>query len=225
MHSICFFIETCACPPIIHTNFAASAPYIYRDSSGKRQGLLVDILENATRHTCSSCKNPTATVIDYVNNGKNGWAEKSSLNEVKKDIDNFVEISFPAFGSTELTSYYGFPFTPVFAHPGVVYYIIKESMNDLAIKMMSNVFGTWPIFLINILMVILSGYIVWALVSKPGWVSITLLWDRITYELGVAFERGREFQNGLFNIQSFTKVRCNQRDYALRKWIKTVKLI
>ena len=160
-----FFLETCACPPIIYTNYAASAPYIYKDSLGNRKGLLVDILENATRYTCDACKRST-TIIDYVNNGKNGQAEKRSLNEVKKDIDNFVQISFPAFGSTELTTYYGFPFTPVFSHPGVVYYIIKDSMNDIVVKMMGNIFRTWPIFLINVLLVILSGYIIWALVSK-----------------------------------------------------------
>ena len=85
---------------------------------------------------------------------------------MKRDIDNYIGISFPAFGSTEMTEYYGFGFAPVFSHPGVIYYIIKDSLSDQVLKMLGNVVNTWPIFLINILFITISGYIIWALVRK-----------------------------------------------------------
>lgn len=129
------------------------------------QGLLVEILNNATVFTCGYCQRPKQTTIDFTKNGKNGWAEKRSLNEMKKDIDDYVHVSFPVFGSTELTSYYGYAFVPVFSHPGVVYFIIKDSLMDQANQMLSDVFNTWPIFFINLLFVTISGFIIWGLVS------------------------------------------------------------
>lgn len=105
-------------------------------------------------------------MVDFVNNGKNGAAEKISLNAMKNDIDGYIGVSFPAFGSTELETYYGYQFVPVFSHPGVVFYIIKDAMADQLQKMMDNVIRTWPIFLVNILFIILSGYFIWALVSN-----------------------------------------------------------
>ena len=84
---------------------------------------------------------------------------------MKKDIDNYVDISFPVFGSNELTTYYGFSFVPVFSHPGVVYFIIKDSIQDQIANMMRGVLETWPIFAVNVVLLTLAGYIIWALVS------------------------------------------------------------
>ena len=129
------------------------------------QGLFVKMLNNVTDFTCGNCQRPKKTAINFIKNGKNGWAEKKSLNEMKKDIDDYVHVSFPVFGGTELTSYYGYAFVPVFSHPGVVYFIIKDSVTDQVNRMISDVFSTWPIFLINLLFVTISGYIIWSLVS------------------------------------------------------------
>ena len=149
----------------MYTNFAASAPYIYRDSKGNINGLFASILSNLTQYTCGTCKRSPESQLDYKNNGKNGWAEKQSLREMKKDIDNYVDISFPVFGSNELTTYYGFSFVPVFSHPGVVYFIIKDSIQDQIANMMRGVLETWPIFAVNVVLLTLAGYIIWALVS------------------------------------------------------------
>ncbi len=158
------FSETCSCPPIIYTNYAASKPYIYKDNDGKMKGLFADMLQNLTSYACGGCKTRTS-VLDFVTNGKNGWAEKKSLTEMKKDIDDYVHLSFPIFGSTVLETYNGYAFVSVFPHPGVVYYIIKDTLAKQVSGMISSVLNTWPIFLINVLLITMSGFCIWALVS------------------------------------------------------------
>eukprot|EP00794_Sanderia_malayensis_P015286 gene15286-16863_t len=160
-----FYGETCSCPPIIYTNYAASAPYIYRDEAGNMKGLFADMLQNLTSYACGDCKSRTS-VLDFVSNGKNGWAEKKSLTEMKKDIDEYVHLSFPIFGSTVLDTYNGFAFVPVFPHPGVVYFIIKDPYIKQVQRVGLNLLNTWPIFLINILLITISGFVMWALESN-----------------------------------------------------------
>ena len=129
------------------------------------RGLIVDVLQNMTSHACSICNRVRQTSINFANNGKNYWAEKRSMKEMKKDIDNNVHASFPIFGNSEVTSYYGYEFVPLFRHPGVIYYIIKDSLKAQVLEMTNNILNTWPIFLLNLLLIILSGIAIWALVS------------------------------------------------------------
>ena len=162
------FIETCACPPTIHTNYASMLPYIHRDKSGNIKGLLPYIITNMSDFACGGCKRSTnncLTVINYSNNGKNGWAEKSTIMDVKRDIDSYVQVSFPLLGRQELTHYLGFAFVPVIKHPGVVFFIIKESLDEQVSAMMKSIFSVWPIIFINGLLIVMTGIIVWSLVS------------------------------------------------------------
>ena len=129
------------------------------------KGLIVDILQNMTSFACGICKRARQTSINFANNGKNYWAEKRSLKEMKKDIDNSVHASFPIFGNREVTSYNGNEFVPLFRHPGVIYYIIKDPLKAQVLAMIKNILNTWPIFLLNLLLIILSGIAIWALVS------------------------------------------------------------
>lgn len=159
-------LETCTCPSVLYTNFAASAPYMYREKSGAMKGFFVGMLENATSYACGNCKRKAQSVLDFDYNGKNGWAEKNSLDEMKKDIDDHVHISFPVFGSTVLDTYYGYPFVAAIDHPGVIYFIIKDTLRKQIKVLVVNVYKTWPIFVINMLFITLSGFIIWSLVSQ-----------------------------------------------------------
>ena len=149
----------------MYTNFAASAPYMYRDSHGTMKGLIIDVLQNMTVHACGKCNRTRQTILNVVSNGKNYWAEKRSLKDMKKDIDESVHASFPIFGSSHMMSYNGYEFVPLFPHPGVIYYIVKDSLATQVLAMIKNILNTWPIFLFNILLILISGVIIWALVS------------------------------------------------------------
>ncbi|XP_065061575.1 uncharacterized protein LOC135688582 isoform X2 [Rhopilema esculentum] len=153
--------DTCPCPEVIYTNFAASSPYMFRDKNGEIKGLIASILKNMTSSVCGTCKRAPMSVLSFKSNGKNGWAEKRSIKEMKMDIDDYVHMSFPIFGNSELDLYNGYAFVPLFSHPGVIYFIIKDTLAEQIRGMILNVLNTWPIFLINMLLIILSGFCIW----------------------------------------------------------------
>lgn len=66
-------------------------PYIYRNGNGNIEGLFAILLQNITRHVCGLC-NGKDSEIDYVNDGKNGWAEKQSTERVTQGIPFFFSI-------------------------------------------------------------------------------------------------------------------------------------
>ena len=158
-------LDTCTCPEVIYTNFAASAPYVHRDPDGTMKGLIIDVLQNMTAQACGKCNRTQQTTLNIVSNGKNYWAEKRSLKDMKKDIDDNVHASFPIFGSSHMMTYNGYEFVPLFPHPGVIYYIIKDTLATQVSEMIMNILNTWPIFLLNILLIFISGVIIWVLVS------------------------------------------------------------
>ena len=84
---------TCTCPDVIHTNYAQAKPYIYRDTEGNMQGLFMILLENITSNVCGLC-NGKASRIDFVNDGKNGWAEKRSIALVVKGYFTDLNMKF-----------------------------------------------------------------------------------------------------------------------------------
>ena len=53
----------------------------------------MNLLENSTRNICGLCKGKPSTV-DYVNDGKNGWASKASLVQVTKGLSAVTVFEF-----------------------------------------------------------------------------------------------------------------------------------
>ena len=78
-----FTVATCTCPDVIYTNYAQTKPYIYRDAKGNMQGLFKTLLQNITSNVCGLC-NGKSSRINYVSDGKNGWAEKQSIAQVAR---------------------------------------------------------------------------------------------------------------------------------------------
>ena len=167
--SLFLLTETCGCPATLYTNYAPSKPYIFRDKFGNINGLLPYIVNNLTSFACGICKRTTnagLSALDFNKNGKNGWAEKRSISDVQRDIDSYVYVSFPILGQQELTYFLGNAFVPVIKHPGVVFFIIKESLDQQVASMIKSVLDIWPIVVINVLMIAVAGIIIWSLVSR-----------------------------------------------------------
>ena len=67
--------------------------------------------------------------IDFVTNGRNGWAQKQSIKEMKHDLAD-THVSFPVSGGTYSTTYQGYVFVHVVPHPGVVHFTIKSNWTN-----------------------------------------------------------------------------------------------
>ena len=164
--------ETCAFPKVIYTNFASSAPYVYKNASGHIKGLFGDILREVIKSNYSNCEQQAT--IDFATNGRNGWAEKKTIIEMKKDAGD-SHISFPIFGGTYSTTYQGYAFVPVVPHPGVVHFTIKNNLTDQAQDIGKKVWETWPLFSFNVLLLTIVGFCIWAVVSPHSYVSFLCL--------------------------------------------------
>ncbi len=94
-----------------------------------------------------------------------------------KDVGD-AEASFPILGATYGAAYQGHVFVPIVSHPGVVHFVIKEAWTEQAIDVALKIREVWPLFVINILLIIIAGFCIWALVSHQVYVfflmSLTL---------------------------------------------------
>ena len=92
--------ETCAFPQVIYTNFVSCAPYVYKNALGHIKGLFAANLQNVVKSNYSNCKQQAA--IDFVTNGRNGWAEKKTINEIKKTLENLTSASQSSGGGVHI---------------------------------------------------------------------------------------------------------------------------
>ena len=152
---------------MIYTNFASSPPYVSKNATGHIKGLFADILREVIKSNYSNCEQQAT--IDFTTNGRNGWAEKTTIKEMKKDAGE-SQISFPIFGGTYSTTYQGYNFVPVIPHPGVVHFTIKNNLTDQAQDIGKKVGETWPVLSFNVLLLIIVGFCIWAVVSPHSYI-------------------------------------------------------
>ncbi|XP_065060769.1 uncharacterized protein LOC135688019 isoform X3 [Rhopilema esculentum] len=169
-----FYGETCSCPEVIYTNYAALKPYIYRDTQGNMVGIFENLLKNITSAICGLC-NGRSSRIDFINDGKNGWAEKQSIAQVAKAIDDYVHLSFAIAGREEMPTFLGKPYSSLIDHPGMVLYTPRPTMSEQVEAMLTSIFQLWPIFILNAVFIIFAGVIFFTLtydeaaVDGPCW--------------------------------------------------------
>ena len=58
-----------------------------------------------------------------------------------------------------------FGFMAVVESPSVVLIVPKEDSNSSSMRLLSSLFQCWPVMLINLCIVFLSGIVIWFLVS------------------------------------------------------------
>ena len=80
------------------------------------------------------------------------------------------DFSFPLFGYEGQRQFMGeYGFLTVVKSPAVVFIVPKEDTSKVSLRLLSSVFSCWPVLLLNFSIVLLSGIIIWNLVSM--WIS------------------------------------------------------
>ena len=86
-----------------------------------------------------------------------------------KDIRNFDvndTITFPISGYKDDHQYQSeYTFMPLISSPGVAFIIVDEPPGTSANAVFNSVLSGWPVLLLTLLMALLSGIIMWGLVS------------------------------------------------------------
>lgn len=92
---------------------------------------------------------------------------KESIEQVKARISAKDTISFPIPGKKDDTVYQNtHKFQSVVSSPGIAFIVVNDEPGTSANAVFSSVLGGWPILLLTMVMALLSGMIMWALVSK-----------------------------------------------------------
>ena len=161
------YLETCRCPPLVSSNFVLLPPYLTKTESGELEGPFGKILTDLVEVSCGVCTTSNGditTKLDKIRNGRNMYAEKSSQLRAVQDIDSFTDLSFPIIGSQLVDEFMGYPFVSLIGHPGVVLIVKDRNINEIVLGMIELILSVWPLIVVNVLMMILAGFLVWLLV-------------------------------------------------------------
>ena len=103
--------------------------------------------------------------MDMKYNGRRSFAQKTIEIQAIQEIDQFTDLTFPVVGSKFLDSFLGYPYVSIVEHPGVVLIVRDKDWQEVVIEMIKAILGIWPLVLMNILVMLVAGFIVWLLVS------------------------------------------------------------
>ena len=96
-------------------------------------------------------------------------AKKQDHIAVRSSVEE-SDFSFPLFGYEGQRQFMGeYGFLAVVKSPAVVFIVPKEDTSKVSLRLLSSVFSCWPVLLLNFSIVLLSGIIIWNLVSM--WIS------------------------------------------------------
>lgn len=164
---VCLFIftEKCKCPKRIIANWYDIPPYIQDNGPGREpSGLFPLLLKEIVPLCCGNCSEgdgPSEII----------YHEKRQPNLVRiKSLDNLDKedtITFPISGKKDERNYQNdFRFVPLISSPGVAFIVVDEPPGSSANAVFNSVLSGWPVLLLTMLMALLSGIIMWGLVSK-----------------------------------------------------------
>ena len=157
------FTETCRCPKVLYSNYRLYEPYVMK--RGNMIDGIFSPVPNMIKWACGHCEQST-TSLNLANNGKGKRASKTSVVSFLEDIDDLPQISFPVAGNNHIVTYRkDFAYIHFVDSPGLILVTILDPPGVSSQFLFSAVFACYPMFLISVCMMIVAGFVVWALVS------------------------------------------------------------
>ena len=163
--------ETCRCPKVLYTNYWSTPPYLKVDNEDyKLEGIFSEIVTDMIHTACGVCPGHGGTgltKIDILSNGKQRSSAKRNVLDVLKDIDDISQISFPIYGNKYITRYLAdYAYINLVESPGVAFIVTSSPPGSAAMNMINAVFDCAPMIVLSVCMAYISGFAIWALVSK-----------------------------------------------------------
>lgn len=104
------------------------------------------------------------TSIDKVHDGRRSPAQKSTLDKVIREIDEFTDLSFPIVGQKTFKNYLENEYVPLVDHPGVVFITKDKSVNEAVVSMLMVMSNVIPLIALNMLFMVVVGMLMWFIV-------------------------------------------------------------
>ena len=121
------------------------------------------LLEEIVPLCCGNCSEGDGpSSISYVS------YKQENLVNIKKieNLDGSDRITFPISGKKNDRFYQNeYRFMPLISSPGVAFIVVDEPPGTSANAVFNSVLSGWPVLLLTLLMALLSGIIMWGLVS------------------------------------------------------------
>ena len=159
------FLEKCKCPKVIRTNWYHHPPYIKAKEGQNPEGVFPILIQRIVDACCGNCtRGAGPSSVEY-------GIQKESLQYVKETLndDNSIEISFPIAGKKDDRTFNNDKkYYPFFSSPGVAFIVVDAPPGTSAKAVFDSVLGGWPVLLLTLLMAMLSGQVMWALVSNSN---------------------------------------------------------
>ena len=155
-----FYAETCRCEKYFYAAYRNYMPIFGLDANGKEEGLLKDLVRQATHLCCGNCSNGHGTTEVIWKSPLNTVAE---LNEA---IMNNTEFVLPIETDYRNMYYKNSPYVGILGSPGVAIFSMKVEYLNLTNDMMLFAASIlWSFVIIVSLIVIALGMVMWLVVS------------------------------------------------------------
>ena len=140
------------------------------DLSYVPMGLFPKFLRDMAVWGCENCNGPRGHGYSVVHFDMDRNGEKSlkkSKSDCMKVADEFLDFTFPVQGDFFQYKFISDGrFLPLIDHPSSALITVKKTKTiSKSIAVKSAIFKLWPIFLINLLFAVISGFFLWFLVS------------------------------------------------------------
>ena len=169
LYKLHVFLDTCRCPEKVSSNFFMLSPYVSLSKKNSIVGVFPQILDEMINYACGKCYRPSGiydSLMEQFRNSHGTLAKKSSITKVISEINSFTDVSFPIHGQVDLQHIMGYPYIPLLQHPGVVMVTKQPSINKLVFNVVRMIFRIWPLVVCNILLILLTGALLWYIVSS-----------------------------------------------------------
>ena len=157
---------------------------MFRDEhAGQLDGLFPDILTDMIEYACGKCDRPGQSsdysILDREKTGKGTLAQKRNQKEALEDADEYTELTFPITAHNSVDYVSGLRYVALVQHPGLAFVVARTDINSIVKNLIMDLFKIWPILLINVLFMILVGFLVWVLVSSLNYLYLSILLSNI----------------------------------------------
>ena len=163
--------ETCRCPEFFSSIWWANPPYTiaskFQHDVNKTSGIFTDIVNNMLKEVCGICieYKTLRTTLDYTERDHK-TVQKSTHYELAASLNERADFAFPIRGSNTSTTHIGRHFyIPLLDVPGVALLTVKDAHDVYSRVMAQSLFSCWPLIVFTISLAMVSGIVVWFLVS------------------------------------------------------------
>ncbi|KAK3728134.1 hypothetical protein QZH41_019448, partial [Actinostola sp. cb2023] len=167
--------ETCRCRKTLYANWREYMPYVNRsNTTGAPEGILPQVITEMTGECCQDCVAHNISFVDYFTNPDGSSAIKYSEDDLKTNISEEIDFTFPMYGTMDQKTYPGgFGYRALIESPGIVFVVnidqdFKGVNPDSPSKATINSIVQCLLYiLVTLAIAYFAGFIMWLLVKPP----------------------------------------------------------